>query len=272
MSGFYESERGVSAHQRARLGVFGFLATEPLTATLGDDSFVRASPVETPDLLANGTVDAAMVEAIDILTLPPEFSILHAGAWAMRRSSLSIRLFAHCHPEQIQRIYVDDNSHQASALVRILWALDYGTDVQVIPFAPEYGDPPDDAQATVILGDRPVATPPICFDYQIDLVARWHRHTGLPLPWAFWVTCDMAVPWGLERRLAQAATHSQSNLRAMAGYVASDHDWPVDLAERELARDAEYRLTPDLLDGLDELAHLARLFGILSPAQQARGA
>ena len=272
MSGFAESRGAGARRDRCRLGVFGFLGTEPLTAGLPPDSFVRASPVEMPELLLAGAVDAAMVEAIDLLTLPPEFTMLQAGAWAMRRSSLSIRLFARCHPEQIDTVYIDDNSRQAAALVRILWALDYGCEVELIPFAPECGDPPDDAQAAVILGDRPVAMPPICFDYQLDLVARWHRHTHLPLPWAFWVTCNPTTHSTLERRLARAAGKGYACRGAMTRYVAAEHDWPTDLAERELVRDGEYRLTPDLLDGFDELAHLARLFGIVPDIQRARGA
>ena len=163
----------------------------------------------------------------------------------------------------ITTVYVDDNSHQAAAVLRIVWGLEYGRDLKIIPFAPEQGDPPDDAQATLVLGDRTVASPPLGYDYQIDLVGRWHRHTGLPLPWAFWVCRTEACDTQLRNRLEFAARQGQSCGRALASYVAEDHGWPVDLATREIASNSQYHICCCTLDALDELTHLAALYGVL---------
>jgi len=272
MSEVYDSGESAPIWEPHRLGVFGFISTEPLTAGLGTESFVRAAPVEMPHLLSESTVDAGLVEAIDILELPDDFIIIPGCAWSLHRSSLSVRMFARYHPDMVDTIYVDDNSRQAAALVRILWMLDYGREVDIVPFAPECTDPPPDAQAAVILGDRPVAIPPICFDYQIDLVNRWYKHTNLPLPWAFWVTLHHGPDGPLADQLRQAANQGCACTRAMASYVACEHDWPADLAERELAINSLYRTTPALFDGLNELGHLANLFGIISTPYHARGA
>jgi predicted solute-binding protein len=272
MSEVYDPGGNAPIWERHRLGVFGFIGTEPLTAGLGTESFVRAAPVEMPHLLSEGIVEAGLVEAIDLLELPEDFMVIPGPAWSMHRHSLSVRMFARYHPDMVDTVYVDDNSRQAAALVRILWMLDYGRQVDIVPFAPECGDPPPDAQAAVILGDRPVAVPPICFDYQIDLVSRWYKHTNLPLPWAFWVTLRHEPDGPLADQLRRAARQGASCARAMARYMAREHDWPTDLAERELAVNSQYQTSLPLFDGLDELGHLASLFEIISTPYHARGA
>ncbi len=260
-------EPPIEAWHSHRLGVWPFLAGRVMLGSVmgrDDIKLIASMPAEMPTLLQCGLVEAALVEAIDLPAVADCAEVLETPALLLEPGSLLVRLFSRVHPDTLETVWVDENSRQAGAVIQILWGMKYGRELELIPFDPTTSDPPDDAQGAVIVGDRVVACPPILFDYQIDLAGMWHRLTGLSLPWATWV----ATPDSHGGTLSQVLTHSLWDARqqasALATRLAMQHDWPMDLACRELTSHLKL-VSPDAVaETLDEFFHLARLFGVLA--------
>jgi predicted solute-binding protein len=260
-------EPPIEAWHCHHLGVWPFLAGRVMLGSLlgrDDVKLIASMPAEMPTLLQCDLVEAALVEAIDLPTVSDCTSVLPAPALLLRPGSLLVRLFSRVHPDMLEAVWVDEGSRQAGAVAQILWGMKYGRQLQLVPFDASTSDPPDDAQATVIVGDRVVVSPPMVFDYQIDLAGMWHRQTGMPLPWGVWVAGAAAHTHTLSQMLTHSLWEARQHAAAWAGKLAMGHDWPMDLACRELTSHLTLVDGDAVAEALDEFFHLATLFGVLA--------
>jgi predicted solute-binding protein len=260
-------EPPIEAWHCHQLGVWPFLAGRVMLGSVisrDDIKLVASLPSEMPTLLQCGLVEAALLEVIDLPAVADCTDVLAAPALLLEPGSLLVRLFSRVHPNVLERVWVDENSRQAGAVMQILWGMKFGRELELIPFDPAGSDPADDAQGAVIVGDRVVTCPPLLFDYQIDLAGMWHRLTGLPLPWGVWVAGVESHVETLSQVLTHSLWESRRHAAALAGRLAMQHGWPMDLACRELTSHTKLLPSEAVEEALVEFFHLARLFGAIA--------
>ena len=248
-----------------RFGSLPYLAARPLIEGIersANIDLIRTTSTEMVTLLSNGTLDVAMLGPMELLQLGSPVWILPCGCISSTGPTLMTRLFGRVPARRIRTVWAESGS--ASAIVKLLWAMAFRTELRIVPFNPAEVTPPADADAVVMMGDRVVADPPFGYEYQTDLARMWHRHTGLPLVFAAWASVDEFA--AKQARDVLLATQEMSSLARsqVAAKLAKAHGWPEDLARRELVQDLNYEWTPAAMDGLHEFADLARAFGICS--------
>jgi len=243
-----------------------YLAARPLIQGVQpseDVDLLRAPPAELTGLLANGTVDVALLGPAELLQLGTRVWLSPIGGIASIGPALMIRLFGRIPGRRVRTVWAESETLTAAAVVRVLWAMAFKTDLHVIPFRANEVTPPADAEAVVLAGDRVVTDPPMGFDYQTDLARMWHRHTGLPLPFAVWAATDKGMAERVEDVLADARQTEPDERLEIARQFGPSYGWPTDLAERELTQHLDYDVTPALLDGLFEFSDLAKECGLV---------
>lgn len=257
------------ADHRHRVAVWPHLAARPLIEGLDASSQVellRARPGEMQQLLAGDIAEVAMLGPVELQRFKRPLVILPAGCIASRGPTSLVRMFSHVRPDRVRVAWVASGDPSARGLAEVLWSVAYGRHLRVIPFAGPASQAPADAEAVLVAGDRVMADPPIGFDYQIDLGAMWHRHTGLPFVHAVWAGTELAHLELLNGLLADARKRGQAHAAEIAAHFGPAYGWPEDLAARELTEHLSYGLTAAEIDGLEEFFDLAQTVGIIDSA------
>ena len=248
-----------------RFGALPYLAARPLIEGIersDNIDLIRSSPAEMVTLLANGTLDVAMLGPMEILQLGSPTWILPCGCISSTGPALLMRLFGRVPSRRMRTVWVETGTLSASAIVRLLWVMAFQTELRIIPFSAAEIAPPADADGVVVVGDRVVADPPLGYEYQTDLARMWHRYTGLPLVFSAWTAVDEFAARQARDVLLAAQNIGLQHLSKTAREMARAHGWPADLALREITQHLKYEWTPAAMDGLHEFADLARAFGI----------
>jgi len=257
--------------KRYRAGTPAYLPVRPLTYGLdcsAQIALVRDAPARLKGMLIRGDIDAALLPTIDLARLGEQVTVLAAGCVAASGPTLLAKIFAQVRPEEISTLWADTRSGSVVVLVQLLWKCLYRRQLSIIPFDSTGDRLPDDAQAALVIGDKVVADPPICFDRQIDPTAMWYEMTGLPFVFGLWATLERSECDGLYRLLRAARLPGPRNLERIAVRCAAAHGWPLDLAIRCLTQELEYEFTEDHREGLSEFLELAveaELIGELQP-------
>lgn len=181
-----------------------------------------------------------------------------------------LRLFAKVPMHEIRTVWSDQDASAGTALAQLLWAMRYSRRLRVIPFTGGLDTLPDDAEAAVMTGDKVVSSAPLGFDYQFDLVAMWHRLTGLPFVYAVWAARQIEDVESLSSLLADSRRAGQQQRDQIALRYSLAHGWPLDLAQRELGHGLTYQLNEEHLDSLQEFAELSHDFGLIETAKPIR--
>jgi len=150
---------GIPGGHTHRLGVLPYLVARPLLTGLDDSpaiEVVRARPADMPSLACGDAVEVALMEVLEIQRFGRPLSVLPAGCLAFEASAMSLRLFSRVPPDEIQVVWADDSSRTVAALAQVLWQAIFKQTLRLVPFYAYRGDPPADAQAALIVGDRAV--------------------------------------------------------------------------------------------------------------------
>jgi len=245
------------------------LAARPLIEGLDASSQLelrRALPGEMQQLLAGDVAEVAMLGPVELQRFKRPLVILPAGCIASHGPTSLVRMFSHVRPDRVRVAWVAAGDPSARGLAEVLWSVAYGRHLRVIPLAGPVSQAPADAEAVLVTGDRVTADAPIGFDYQIDLGAMWHRHTGLPLVHAVWAGTNLAHLELLNGLLDGARKRGQVHAADIAARYGPAYGWPEDLATRELTEYLSYELTAAEVDGLEEFFDLAHAAGVIDAA------
>jgi predicted solute-binding protein len=171
-------------------------------------------------------VEVALLPTIALQQTDEPLTVIPAACVSTCGPALSPRIYSQVPPDEIRTLWADMESCSSVMLAKVLWAENYRRLIRVVPFAPAVEPPPEDADAVLLIGDKPVADPPLGFDWQVDLGAMWNEMTGLPFVLSVWAAVDGADCPSLFRSLSTVRIRNQRNLRQIACRLAGQRGWP----------------------------------------------
>ncbi len=152
-----------------------------------------AAPARCADMLARGTVEAALVPVIEYQRLP-EAVIISDACVGARRAVRSVVLVTRCAElKDVRTIALDESSRTSAALVQIIYREFLGHAPQTAPAQPDVQAMLSAHDAALVIGD-PAMTFARAGLHVHDLAALWRTHTGLGFVFAFWMTHARAAP------------------------------------------------------------------------------
>lgn len=274
------------------LGVVSFLNARPLIAGLEEAAQLKlrfAVPAQLTGWLQEGRVDVALLPVIDILRARGHFRVLADACIGCDGETMTVRVFSQVPPDRITRLCADTDSHTSVALAVILWQQIYGRTLELIPYdtrAPQNQAPAEPPEAILLIGDKVVDPRRAGYAYEVDLGGAWRAHTGLPFVFATWAyvatherepiraatsidpdprLLDEPQRQSLAALLSAARAQGTTDAVRIARQFGAERGWPVELAERYLARCLTYNLNPRAIEGANHFGRLCVEAGLVPP-------
>lgn len=175
--------------QGLKLGTVPYLNAKPLTIALetrSDVDLVDAPPSKLAKMLAQGTVDAALVSSFALFHEPGARYAPGVGI-VSRGPVRSIQLYCRKEPETLDRVGLDSWSLAGANMARVILRRKWGRSPEFVPVDP-LRPPRDDASidAFLLIGDSALREPAGDFRV-IDLGEVWDELTDLPFVYAVWM-------------------------------------------------------------------------------------
>jgi chorismate dehydratase len=251
-----------------RVGAVSYLNAKPLYYGLCDIAPQVTLTMEVPSLLAEklaaGELDVALIPSVEYLRgVSRGYEILPGFAIAARGAVRSVKLFSRVPWEKVNRLALDAGSRTSQVLARIWLEQAHGVRpplVEELPLGVSALE--STADAVLVIGDRAMRVPHDSFREVVDLGEAWHRLTGLPFVFAFWVARGGVDLGELPAALAQ----SRAMGLAHAGLLARTHGQRLGLDVSTcydyLTRVLSYDLGEPELAGLRRFAAMAARMGL----------
>jgi chorismate dehydratase len=206
-------------------------------------------------------LDVALIPSIEFFQ-EPTYRIVSDACIACRGPVLSVKLFSRVPAERIRTLALDEGSRTSAALVQILLKEKYGTMPRLapLPIGAALGD--SRADATLLIGDRAVHSPPGQFAEVWDLGDEWVRWTGLPFVFAMWVTREGRELNGIEQALGDSRDRGVANLAEIAGQEAAAKGLTVPQCLSYLRDNLHFYLGPREQQGLAKFYECAVELGL----------
>ncbi len=121
-----------------RIAAVSFLNTKPLIHYLLDRPDVEVEvdvPSRLIDRLRHGQADAALVPVVDWAESADDTAIVSDGCIASDGTTLTVRVFCQCRPQEVTTLHADTDSHSSVMLARVLWKKAFGRLIRVEPLA-----------------------------------------------------------------------------------------------------------------------------------------
>ena len=252
-----------------RLGVVSFLNARPLIDGLEEDPEACCLfdvPAALSDRLERGEVDAALIPIVDVLRAAGRYAVVSNACIGCDGETMTVRVFSQVPPDRIHDVWVDTDSHTSVALLRVLWRELYDRDLTLHSFDARqpHADKPE---SVLLIGDKVVDPGRGRFAYEIDLGGAWRQHTGLPFVFAVWATPatgPRAARDALDKLLRAARDRGVARASEIAAEDGPGLGWPVELAERYLARCLRFQLDERAIAGAELFARHCATAGIIS--------
>jgi chorismate dehydratase len=250
------------------VGAVSYLNAKPLYYGLCDIlSEVRLTmdvPSRLAEKLAAGELDVALIPSVEYLRgVNRGYEIIPGFAIAARGPVRSVKLFSRVPWESVNRLALDAGSRTSQVLARIWLDTAHGVRpplVEELPLGVSALE--STADAVLVIGDRAMRVPHESFREVVDLGEAWHRLTGLPFVFAFWVARG-GVDLG---ELPAALEQSRARGLAAAGKLAQMHGQRLGLEFTTcydyLTRILSYDLGEPELAGLRRFAAMAARLGL----------
>lgn len=187
-----------------RLGAVSYLNTRPLVHGLAERLpqavIVYDLPSRLADRLASGELDVALIPSVEFFQ-NPGYSIVSDACIGCRGPVWSVKLFSQVPAQDIRTLALDEGSRTSVALVRILLRERFGLSPELVslPIVPvRQAFQPDSlvgqagkpdvrgADATLLIGDRAIHSPPGDWNFIWDLGEQWNLWSELPFVFAMW--------------------------------------------------------------------------------------
>lgn len=170
--------------------------------------------------LLNNKIDIGLVPVaiIPLLSNPHIVSPYCIGANGIVKT---VSLFSNVSLDDIQTVYLDEQSRTSVLLVQILFREFWKKEVQFLPAYPNYENQIKNNEAAVLIGDRCI---PLLnqYTYNYDLAEAWKQYTNLPFVFAAWVSnteinnnfleqFNNALQFGLQHKIDLANEYEHYN-------------------------------------------------------------
>jgi len=228
------------------IGCVSFLNALPLIdglqACLPDDVALQYDvPSRLLEDLQQCDVDIALCPVIDFQRSEIPLSLVPVGCIGCDGPTLTVRLFSDIPIEQVDRVYVDSDSHTSVVLLQSLLHELHGIRPQLIEFNARehvaHHRIEERPQSILLIGDKVVTDPMIALSYehQMDLGEAWKALTGLPFVFAVWMSRQGADLGSIPDLLQQRRMRNATRIAQIADDNAVSRGWPQELARQYLS-------------------------------------
>jgi chorismate dehydratase len=235
-----------------RIGAVSYLNTRPLLLGMEQSPFcdnidlVKSYPAQIAQDLLDDTIDIGLVP-VAIMPLLSHPQIVSKYVIAAEGEVASVALFSQVPMEQIEKVYLDDQSRTSVALAKVLMAQFWNKKVEFIAAAEGYMDHISGTTAGVIIGDRALASLSR-YNHIYDLALAWKQYTGLPFVFAAWVANKPIPPEFMEAFDAANAYGLKHLDEVIALIPASAQVYDL---HKYYTENISYELTPEKKRGLE---------------------
>ena len=247
-----------SAERNWRLGAVSYLNAKPLIAGLDGSSNLQVVfdvPARLSELLATGSVDAALVPVIDLVQPGRDWQIFSNACIGCDGETLTVRVFSRVPSENIRTLHVDGDSHTSIALARVVWREHFGTELKMIPYTGK--ETAGECEAILLIGDKVVTDRLPNHEIETDLGSVWKSMTSLPFVFAVWAAPRDTDVYSLADRLERARDEGVRSAELIAADFGPGMGWPVAMAKRYLTKRLEFTMTDRHREGLMRFLELA---------------
>jgi chorismate dehydratase len=281
-----------------RISIVEYLNTAPLVRGFthgplrGKYDLSFTVPSECAEALRSGTVDVAIIPAIEYQRIP-DLVILPNLSIASRKSVRSLLLISKKPIQEVARIALDSSSRSTQALTRILCEKRWHITPEFFEAAPDLPAMLRGADAALLIGDpalrlaiasAPGARQDAAGDivstaslaglsdsgsvYIYDIVEKWRAMTSLPAVLAVWGARREAVTPQLVKDFQDSLAFGLQHVDAIASEAAVEMKLPAAELRRYLLENIDYHLDEENLLGLARYYELAAELGLIPAAHQ----
>lgn len=238
---------------KLRVGAVSYMNARPLVWGLEEKKNLIDLHLDVPSrlckLFEEDNLDIALLPAIAYIRnasyrLIPDISISSKGAVE------SVNLFLKRDINEIKEVALDMSSLTSRALTSIILEERYGLRPRFIDWDKGLdlaGPSPD---ALLLIGDNAMKQKADKFKTVLDLGNEWHKLTGLPFVYAFWVTRAGKRLHGFDRTLKETKEAGLNALEEIAGIEAKRLNLPKSDCLRYLSSSIHYDLGESEIKGL----------------------
>ncbi len=253
------------------IAAVSYLNTKPLVHYLLDRPDVRVTfdvPARLVERLHRGQADVGLIPVVDWARNANELRIVSDGCIASDGTTLTVRVFSRCQPEQVRTLHADVESHTSVVLVQVLWQKCFGTRLHIEPLPS--AESAAEAEAVLLIGDKIITQWREPWGHQVDLGQMWKGLTGLPFVFAVWVARPHAATDEVARLLGEARDRGCADAQRLATIYGPQRGWPLPVAEEYLTRYMKYRLDPPGRRGLQTFVEMAGELGHIKVPEGVR--
>ena len=238
--------------KRWRIGAVSYLNTRPLLLGMEQTPFnnridlIKSYPAQIAQNLLEDTIDIGLVP-VAIIPMLSNPQIVSKYVIGTEGEVASVALFSQLPMEQIERVYLDNQSRTSVALAKVLLTQYWKKEVEFIPATEGYMENITGTTAGVIIGDRALA----ClnrFEYVYDLGLAWKQHTGLPFVFAAWVA-NKPIPAEFMKAFDAANGYGLLHLDEVITLIPTNEQ-VYDL-HKYYTQNISYELTPEKRAGME---------------------
>jgi chorismate dehydratase len=240
-------------NKKWRIGAVSYLNTRPLLLGMEQGPFkeridlMKAYPAQIAQALLDDTIDIGLVPVaiMPFLTNPQIVSKFVIGT---EGEVASVALFSQVPMDQIEKVYLDDQSKTSVALAKILFKQFWKKEVEFLTATEGYIDEITGITAGIIIGDRALA----ClnrFEHIYDLGLAWKQYSGLPFVFAAWVA-NKPIPEEFLEVFDAANGYGLSHLEEVIALIPANEQ-VYDL-HKYYTENISYELTPNKSAGMDK--------------------
>jgi chorismate dehydratase len=214
---------------------------------------IKSYPAQIAQNLLEDTIDIGLVP-VAIIPLLSNPQIVSKYVIGTEGEVASVALFSQVPMEQIERVYLDNQSRTSVALAKVLLTQYWKKEVELIPATEGYMDNITGTTAGVIIGDRALA----ClkrFEHVYDLGLAWKQHTGLPFVFAAWVA-NKPIPAEFMEAFDAANGYGLDHLEEVITLIPANEQ-VYDL-HKYYTQNISYELTPEKREGLERFLEALR--------------
>ncbi len=254
------------------IAAVSYLNTKPLVHYLLDRPDVRVTfdvPARLVQRLHRHQAEVGLIPAIDWARNAGDLKMVSDGCIASDGTTLTVRVFSRCRPDQVRTIHADVDSHTSVVLVQVLWQKCFGTRLRVEPLPS--ADSAAAADAVLLIGDKIITQWREPWPHQVDLGQMWKGLTGLPFVFAVWVARPDLATDQTARLLNEARDRGCADAQRLATIYGPQRGWPLPVAEEYLTRYMKYRIDPPSRQGLRTFVDMAAALGLLAQPAEVPG-
>jgi chorismate dehydratase len=269
-------------HNALRVSVVRYLNTAPLIWGLEREPLRKryrlhlTEPAGCAEELAAGRAEVGILPSFAYQVIPG-LAVIPRIALASERKVESVLLVSRGPARKAKRVALDTSSRTSAALVRILFARQWGRQPDYVEARPDLAGMLAEADAALLIGDPALRfllkapgtqLPSEANLHVYDLAEEWWRLTGLPFVFAFWAVRRETVRRPVERdRLVGDFQRSReaglAHIEEIARAAAVKLELPGGHLERYLHASMDYRLDAPHLAGLEYFYRYGRELGLL---------